>query len=93
MVVLGTTIHESAPASHNRRHPLNRHPGLEPGSIPQSHERLIDGPRLKAGVTIMFGTIIGALPAARRCCTMKLVDGRAKHDHDDWSKQQTRTDA
>ena len=27
------------------------HPGLEPGSIPQSHVRRNDGPRLKAGVT------------------------------------------
>jgi hypothetical protein len=30
---------------------LNRHPGLEPGSIVQSHVQLMDGPRLKAGVT------------------------------------------
>jgi hypothetical protein len=31
--------------------PLRRHPGLEPGSIWQTHERFRDGPRLKAGVT------------------------------------------
>jgi hypothetical protein len=30
---------------------LTRHPGLEPGFIPQSHERFNDGPRLKAGAT------------------------------------------
>src|SRR4030095_11251591 len=29
----------------------NRHPGLEPGSTGPPHERLKNGPRLKAGVT------------------------------------------
>src|SRR4029453_13513600 len=29
----------------------HRHPGLEPGSIPQEHVRFIDGSRLKAGMT------------------------------------------
>jgi hypothetical protein len=42
--------------------PLYRHPGLEPGSIPQSHERLNHGPRLKAGVTGEVSIASGVTP-------------------------------
>ena len=39
---LAVRVHRSLP-------PLIRHPGLEPGSIPQSHVRPTNGSRLKAG--------------------------------------------
>src|SRR6185312_2834066 len=47
------------------------HPGLEPGSISQSRERFVDGPRLKAGVTVKE-----AAPAVRSTLPLRsgLVD-------------------
>ena len=54
MVVLGTTIHEFASDVALSSYTLFRHPGQakrEPGSIVEPHVLLMNGPRLKAGVT------------------------------------------
>jgi hypothetical protein len=41
------------------------HPGLEPGSIGQSLERLRSGPRLKAGVTYEKSDVVETMTAWR----------------------------
>src|SRR5262245_55525224 len=49
VVILPSPYHRHIPLL--PPHSPDCHPGLEPGSIPQSHMRLNNGPRLKAGVT------------------------------------------